>query len=46
MNYDPWGCKELDMTELLSTRACTNTHIHIYIYFSSDSFAFKVITKY
>ena len=21
--YSPWGCKELDMTERLSTRACS-----------------------
>ena len=27
MGYSPWGCKELDMTELLThTHACTHTH--------------------
>ena len=29
MGYSPWGCKELDMTELLThTHAHTHTHTH------------------
>ena len=27
VGYSPWGCKESDTTEWLSTHACTHTHI-------------------
>ena len=30
--YSPWGCKESDTTEYLST-ACTNTHTHTHTHF-------------
>ena len=28
VDYSPWGCKELDMTEQLSTHTHTHTHTH------------------
>ena len=28
VGYSPWGCKELDMTEQLSTHTHTHTHTH------------------
>ena len=28
MGYNPWGCKQLDTTEPVSTHTHTHTHVH------------------
>ena len=34
MDYNPWGCKELDMTEQLSYACCMNWFFFLYLGFS------------
>ena len=49
VGYSPWGHKELDTTERLSTHACTPTHRHTHTHqvlpFDFQKITFKIYFK-
>ena len=40
VDYSPWGCKELDMTEQLST----HTHTHTHTQGNTDTKTYEIIS--